>query len=184
MRESENRCRKKTGPGQRHSADYALVFDPAPPYAVRQTGAVSADEVARVARFARYWEIVANSGRYARALRLLLTTRADATSGAPSAFASFIAFADWLWQASGRTNGWSPEALVDTLFDYLCGSCALPADEVRSALLADYLASAARGSPRALAGLLPRRAAPQPRQNARPNRQRQHLASRGEGEEP
>ena len=144
-------------------ADDGLVFDAAPPYTVLSSGAVSADEVRRVARFARYWELVANSGRFARTLPLLL-----ATTG--SAFHAFLAFSDRLWQRSGRTNAWSPEALVDALDAYLGTPVA------RQALLADYLASGARGSPCALAGLLPRRAVAAHPTRSLASRQQRHLA--------
>ena len=154
----------------------ALVFDAAPPYTVLSTGAVSADEVRRVARFARYWELVANSGRFARTLPLLLAKSAETGPGAGSAFHAFLAFTDWLWQRSGRTNAWSPEALVDALDAYLGTPVA------RQVLLADYLASGARGSPQALAGLLPRRAvAPRPAHSLA-SRQQRHLATGGAGD--
>ena len=47
--------------------------------------------------------------------------------------------------------------LLDALFDYLTTQRAMPADEVRAALLADYVASGARSNPKALQGMLPRR---------------------------
>jgi hypothetical protein len=175
--------RLRGAPITRHVAQGAgdvLVFDGAPPYTVSSTGAVSADEVQRVARFARYWDLVANSGRFARTLPLLLAKSAegeagDAGPGAGSAFHAFLAFSDGLWQRSGRTHGWSPEALVDALDAYLATPVA------REALLADYLASGARGSPQALAGLLPRRVvAPRPAHSL-VSRQQRHLAAGGAG---
>ncbi len=67
-----------------------------------------------------------------------------------------MAFSDWLWQRQGSTHRLTPEALVDALFDYL--SASLSPALVRQALLADYLASGARANPKALQGLLSRRA--------------------------
>lgn len=148
----------------------ALVFDAKPPYTVASTGAVSADEVQRVARFARYWDLVANSGRFARTLALLLATPGEAAA-AGSAFRAFLAFADWLWQGSGRTNAWTPEALVDALDAYLATPTA------REALLADYLSSGARGSPQALAGLLSKRDVAPRRTHSLASRQQRHLTS-------
>jgi len=180
-------------PIARHTAAYGMVYDAAPPYTVRQTGAVDSATLQRFTRFARYWDLVANSGRFKQTLLLLLGAgvpiRADAdarvhanadSSGAmPSPFYAFLGFADWLWQSTGKTSGLSPEALVDALFDYLGVRCGLPAPTVQQALLADYVASGARASPRALKGLLPKQAAPQS-QVARTLAQRQerHLAVR------
>lgn len=77
-----------------------------------------------------------------------------------SPFQAFLRFSDWLWQRTEKTSGLSPEFLVDALFDYLCGSDALPGSTLKAALLADYLASGARGSPRALRDQLPKRDPP------------------------
>lgn len=170
-------------PIARHTAAYGMVYDAAPPYTVRQTGAVDAATLQRFTRFARYWDLVANSGRFKQTLLLLLGAGAPPNPGAsaamPSPFYAFLGFADWLWQSTDKTSGLSPEALVDALFDYLCAGCGLPAPTLQQALLADYVASGARASPRALKGLLPKQAAPQ-NQVAKTLAQRQerHLAVR------
>ena len=164
--------RLRGAPIARHTAAYAMVYDVEPPYTVRQTGVVDAATVLRMTRFARYWELIANSGRFVQTLPLLL----DAGVGSP--FFAFLALADWLWLTSEKTRGWSPESLVDALSDYLCAKRGLAAASVKNSLLADYLASGARGSPRALAGLLPKREAPLPSRRALVPRQDRHLALR------
>ncbi|MCZ8255556.1 MAG: B12-binding domain-containing radical SAM protein, partial [Polaromonas sp.] len=100
----------------------------------------------RINRFARYWEMVANSGRFARGLKLLLEPG--------SAFGHFLDFSDWLWQTTGKTHEFALEKLVDLLCAHLTQVRGLAGGEVRSALLADYLASGARGKPGCLAELL------------------------------
>ena len=145
-------------PISRHTAAHAMVYDSHPPYTVRQTGAVDAATLQRFSRLARYWDLVANSGRFKQTLCLFLGPDADPQAASP--FYAFLAFADWLWQRSGTTSGLSPEALVDALLDYLSGPGGWPAQTVRQTLLADYVASGARASPRALQGLLPKPARP------------------------
>ena len=148
-------------PIARHSAEWAMVYDPAPPYTAQQTGALDAATLQRFTRFARYWDLLANSGRFGQTLTLLLAQDLRSKTGHQplSAFYAFLGFADWLWQSAGKTSGLTPELLVDTLFEYLSGPCALPPDGVRQILLADYLTSGARASPKSLKGLLPRREA-------------------------
>jgi hypothetical protein len=51
-------------PIDRHTVEYGMVYDELPPYTVQQTAAVDAHEVRRFSRFARYWEMFANSGRF------------------------------------------------------------------------------------------------------------------------
>ena len=161
-------------PIARHTVEYGMVYDPEPPYTVLQTGAVDADTMQRFTRFSRYWDLVANSGRFTQTLNLLLGEGAEtcadepadgdvtpASVVPPSPFYAFMGFADWLWQSTTKTSGLTPEALVDALCDYLIGPCALPLDQVQRTLLTDYVASGARSNPRALKGLLPKREAPQ-----------------------
>lgn len=159
-------------PITRHTADFAMVYDPQPPYTILQTGAVDFVAMQRIQRFARYWEMLANSGRFAQALGLLLGTAApapDAAASLPqlatvqasgpglvaaSAFWRFLAFSDWLWQTTGKTHEFAPEKLVDVLFEHLTAVRGLGAEPVRAALLLDYRASGARGRPHCLAELL------------------------------
>lgn len=159
--------RLRGAPIARHTAEHGMVFDAEPPYTVRQTAVVDAATVQRFTRLARYWDLVANSGRFGRTLPLLLQ--------GPSAFHAFMAFADWLWQHCGETAHLTPEQLVDALFDYLSTVRGLDLPAVRAALLADYLASGARARPQSLREVLPAQGAPVPRTaRARAERQARH----------
>ena len=166
--------RLRGAPIERHTAAYGMVYDSAPPYAVQQTAVLDSATVQRFTRFARYWDSVANSGRFRRSLHLLLEE--NETPASP--FAAFLAFADWLWQRSGKTSGFSPESLIDALFDYLATERKIDVPTIKQALLDDYLASGARGSPQALKDLLPKRDAQCTQTRARTQRQTRHLAMR------
>ena len=133
-------------PIARHTAGFAMVYDPQPPYTILQTGVIDFSVMQRIQRFARYWEMIANAGRLARSLKLLLEPG--------SAFGHFLDFSDWLWQTTGKTHEFAPEKLVDLLYRHLTDVRAQAGDTVRAALLADYQASSARGRPHCLAGLL------------------------------
>lgn len=128
-------------------ASAEMAFDAEPPYTVVATDALSPVQVQAFTRLARYWDLVANSGRFSKALDILLDQ--------PSPFEAFARFSHWLWQAKVRTHGLSPEDLVDALFDYLTGPGGVPQTDARAALMADYVASGARARPQSLAGYLP-----------------------------
>ena len=149
--------RLRGAPIARHSTTHGMVYASEPPYTVQHTGVVDAATLQRFGRLARYWELLANSGRFAQTLALLLHPSPVDGSATASPFWCFMAFSDWMWQRQGSTHRLTPEALVDALFDYL--SASQPPALVRQALLADYLASGARANPKALHGLLPRRTA-------------------------
>ena len=89
----------------------------------------------RLSRFARYWDLVANSGRFVRTLPLLL---------GDSPFASFLAFADALYAAAGSRHAIAGERLYEHLHAHLLVRGVAPA-VATGALAADYLASGASG---------------------------------------
>ncbi|MBT9523188.1 MAG: DUF4080 domain-containing protein, partial [Dechloromonas sp.] len=159
-------------PIARHSVVHGMIYDAEPPYTIRQTAVVDAPTVERFTRLARYWDLLANSGRFPQTLPILLA--------GPSPFNAFLAFADWLWQSTGQTSRLTPEMLVDSLFDYLTGVLRMEKESVRQTLLADYQASGARANPACLQGLLKDREKPVPRvARALAQRQDRHGASSG-----
>jgi len=127
--------RLRGAPIARHSERFDLRFNPQPPYNILATDRIDFATMQRLARFARYWDLVANSGRFARTLPLLL-------GAAP--FAGFLAFADSLHAATRRTHAIANERLYEHLHAHLLAIGAEPA-EATEALAADYLASGARG---------------------------------------
>lgn len=134
-------------PIARHTEAHAMVYDTEPPYAVISTDVVDAETLTQFTRLAIYWDRIANSGRFTRSLPLLLATHT-------SPFMAFWHFSIWLWARQGSSHSLSPEQLVDALFDYLqtFGNV----EDIRQALLADYLASGARARPVCLSEVLPR----------------------------
>ncbi|MDO9198772.1 B12-binding domain-containing radical SAM protein [Rhodoferax sp.] len=152
-------------PITRHTADFAMAYDPQTPYTILQNSTIDFITMQRIQRFARYWEMVANSGRFARGMKLLLAPG--------SAFNNFLDFSDWLWRTTGKTHEFALEKLVDLLHAHLTAVRGLNDDEVRSALLADYRASGARGRPLCLADLLSAERTALPAGAAKPRSERQ-----------
>lgn len=148
---------------------FAMVYEPAAPYSVVQTSAVNADDIRHFKRVARYWDLMANSGRFALGLGLLFKL-----APVTSAFMRFWAFSDFLWARQRRTDCLSPEILMDELYAYLCGHGLSPGD-VRAALLVDYVQSRGNNQPVCLVGHLPRQTTVQRKRSVRlTKRQRQH----------
>src|SRR5471032_2300377 len=56
----------------RHTETFGLVFDPHPPYTILATDRIDFSTMQRLVRFSRYWTLVANSGRFAHTLPLIL----------------------------------------------------------------------------------------------------------------
>jgi hypothetical protein len=133
--------RLRGAPIARHSEAYGLRFNPEPPYNVLATDRIDFATMQRVARCARYWDLVANSGRFARTLPLLLApARPEA-----SPFARFLALSDWLYASTGKTHAIANERLYELLHAFLVAQLGVPAADATAALADDYLASGARG---------------------------------------
>lgn len=130
-------------PITRHTADYAMVYEPQTPYTILQNSVVDFATMQRIKRFARYWDMVVNSGRFGSAVMLLLQPG--------SAFHHFLNFSDWLWRTTGKTHEFAHEKLTDLVHEYLANVRGLDVERVQTALLADYTASGARGRPQCLA---------------------------------
>ena len=167
-------------PITRHTAEFAMVYDPQTPYTILQNSTIDFTTLQRINRFARYWDMVANSGRFSLGLGLLVD--------GGSAFQHFLGFSDWLWQTTGKTHEFALEKLLDLLHDHLVDVRGLPGDAVCAALLADYQASGARGKPGCLAALLAAARAEavtrhDPRQDARQKRQGRHVDQAGHQED-
>lgn len=94
----------------RHTETYGLVFDPAPPYQILATDRIDFGMMQRIVRFARYWDLVANSGRFTTLMPALLGDQP---------FARFLALSDWLYGQTDATHRISPERLARLLDTWL-----------------------------------------------------------------
>ena len=123
-------------PIARHTDAHAMRYNPDPPYNVLQTDRMGFADTQRISRFARYWEMVGNSGRFSRGVALL-------AGDAP--YARFMRFSDWLYAATGKTHEIALERLFEHVHAFLTRELGIANDVAAQALLADYEASGARG---------------------------------------
>ena len=79
----------------RHTEPFQLAFDPYPPYTILATDRISFSEMQGLVRFARYWDLVANSGRFRNTLPHLL---------GESPFDNFMRLSNWLYQTTDATH--------------------------------------------------------------------------------
>jgi radical SAM superfamily enzyme YgiQ (UPF0313 family) len=152
----------------RHTEVFDMRYNPEPPYNVLATDRVSFRDMQRVNRFARYWEMVANSGRFRGALRLMV---GEPVQG--GAFERFLRFTDWLYARTGKTHEIALERLVALVQEFLTGELGLEAGVVAATLQRDYEASGAKGRLALLDGAQRRAAA----SGRRRLRQARHIAN-------
>ena len=122
--------RLRGAPIARHDDEWEMLYSPLPPYELLRSGAMSAADMARMRRFARYWDVFGNSGRFATTLPLLLE--------GDSAFGAFLAFSDWLHAHLGQTHELALKRSLEALLLYLVEVRRLERQVVASSLAADY----------------------------------------------
>lgn len=124
----------------RHDAEYRMAYAAHPPYEILQNRDLDFPTMQRMRRFARYWDLVANSGRFNATVPLLWR---DA-----SPFERFLRFADWLYARLRRTHEIALKTLADSLELFLTAELGLPPDEVLTVLTRDGARGEKRDMPR------------------------------------
>lgn len=129
----------------RHDAAWEMVYSPQAPYEVLSTKLIDFAAMCRMRRFSRYWDLIANSGRFVHSLPLLLA--------GGSAFERFGALSDWLWTTTRQTHGIALVRHFELLLKYM--KEVRPADVVpfAQALGRDYRKDGRTDKPSFLAGL-------------------------------
>ncbi len=115
----------------RHDDAYGMVYGEEPPYEILRTEAIDFDSMQRMRRFARYWDLVGNSGNFVETVPLIW-----ADSGTPAA--SFLAFSDWLFETARRRHGIALTKLVAFVFQYLTEVLGQDPQRVAPVLWRDY----------------------------------------------
>jgi radical SAM superfamily enzyme YgiQ (UPF0313 family) len=112
----------------RHTEPFGMVYDPYPPYTVLATKQVDFPTMQRLVRFARYWDLVANSGRFANTTRVLL-------GEAP--FDNFMAFSSWIYTKTDATHRIALEKLAKLVQEWL-QLRGMAREEAAALLASDY----------------------------------------------
>ncbi|HEX8886129.1 MAG TPA: radical SAM protein [Noviherbaspirillum sp.] len=129
----------------RHTEAFGMVYDPHPPYTILANDRIDFATMQRLVRFARYWDLVANSGRFAHTLNMVL-------GEAP--FGRFMALSDWLYANTDATHRIALDRLAGLVTRWLVLQ-GWPEPEVRMAMARDYAGKTRHAEPEG------RKAAPQ-----------------------
>src|SRR3954468_21020079 len=95
----------------RHDQEWGMIYSPHAPYEVLATKTMDFETLQKMRRFARYWDLVANSGNFVRTTPLIWRDRAP--------FDSFMSWSEWLFAKMGRTHAISLNHLAEALFEFL-----------------------------------------------------------------
>ena len=148
-------------PIARHTLEFDMRYQTTPPYRILANRDADFDTVQRMVRFARYWDLVGNSGRFPKGLPMLLGDQP---------FNHFMSLSDWLFETTTQTHKIALSRLFTMLHEFMTDVLGIDSEVVESALSDDFKHNRLKGFPKfkqkdATQQLLP---------NQRSGAQRQH----------
>lgn len=155
----------------RHDTEWQMVYNSNPPYEILQNKLIDFGTMQRMRRFAKYWDLVGNSGNFIETTPLIWIK-----GGSP--FHAFMRWSDWLHGQVQRTDSIALVRLAELLFDFLTKELGLNTSSTAEAVWRDYRRGGRAEVPGFLRAYLPPETEParKPARNAAPKRQARHLA--------
>ncbi|MCU0857949.1 MAG: B12-binding domain-containing radical SAM protein [Pontiellaceae bacterium] len=123
-------------PIARHDQEWQMVYNNSPPYNVVQTSTLSFLKLQKIRRFARFWDITVNNGRFPQTAPLLWKNR-------ESVFGAFMEWTEWIFEKTQTTFGFSPQLLAQLLEEFLTERRKWSPAKIRTAVQADLSARSA-----------------------------------------
>lgn len=160
----------------RHDSEWEMRYSENPPYEILSHRTFSFEELQRVRLFARFWDLIGNSGNFRDTLALL-------TANIHSPFLELLTMAEWIHRLEGRRHGIALVRLAELIFQFMTSVRSHLPQSVAEALWDDYTRSGRRDRP---AFLRPFRLrvpdTPSDSPLTGPARQLRHVERKGESE--
>ncbi|MDG1895672.1 MAG: DUF4080 domain-containing protein [Fuerstiella sp.] len=135
--------RLKGTPIIRHDAEWQMVYSAQPPFEILSNRLIEFETMHRLRRFARFWDLIANSGNFVHSCPLIW-------QGRESAFVCFLELSDWLFEVEQRSFNISLIRLAERIFQSLSGH--QPEEHVASTIWRDYVSAGRKDKPHFLRG--------------------------------
>lgn len=156
----------------RHDEEWQMIYNAHPPYEILQNKLIDFATMQRLRRFAKYWDLVGNSGNFVETTPLIW-------SNGVSPFANLLRFSDWLYAQIGRTDSIALARLVEKLFEFLTTELKLETTLVAETIWRDWQRGGRRDPPEFLREFLAAETVVRHRTKkpSLPKRQARHLAA-------
>src|SRR5207249_10396358 len=144
------RKRLRGTPIARHDAAWQMVYNPHPPYEILQTKLIDFATMQKLRRFARYWDLVGNSGNFVETTPLTWDAGSAKDQARPSPFWGFMRWSEWLHGQVRRTDSIALVHLMELLFKFLTNELNLECNLVAEVMWRDYQRGGRRDKPQFL----------------------------------
>lgn len=125
----------------RHTEKYDMRYNPEAPYEILSNNLVDFETMQVMKRFARYWDLIANSGRFKYTKDFILND---------NPFENFLALTNWLFAETDQTHNISLPRLFNLLYRFLTEEQHRDIHQCQNYLLQDFAASGIKGQPKFL----------------------------------
>ena len=132
----------------RHDEPWRMIYNAHPPYEILSNKLLDFATMQKLRRFARYWDLVGNSGNFIESTPLLW-------AGQSSPFFAFLTWTEWLHQRLGRTDSIALTRLVELLFEFLTRERKIDPRAAANNLWQDYQRGGRSDQPACLRNWLP-----------------------------
>lgn len=129
--------RLRGAPLNRHNESYALRYNPNAPYNILSTDRIDFLTMQRVNRFAKFWDMIGNSGRFGHTLPIIM-------GNAP--FDRFMQLSDALYLQAGSTWKISLKRLFELVYIVLIDTLNVDITSVQATLSTDYARTSDKGA--------------------------------------
>ena len=129
----------------RHDKIYGMVYSDLPPYDILKNDLISFEQMQELKRFARFWDIVYNSGNFQKTTALLFEDG--------KVFENFYNLSKWLYRRSESTYKISLDRMAEFLFEYM--SAKFDKEKIANIILEDVMKVGGRKIPPFLKKIIP-----------------------------
>ncbi len=123
-------------PIDRHNQTFDMRYKPDPPYTILSNCDVDFQLMQKITRLARYWDLIANSGRFVHTMPLMLEQRP---------FDSFFRLSESIYAQCGQTYQIALKKLFDYVYIAMTEELSISLEKAFQALEADYAVSGLKG---------------------------------------
>ena len=120
----------------RHTTTFDMVYNPQPPYNILRNNLADFTTTQHMGRFARFWDMIGNSGRFEQTLPLLL---------GETPFARFWALSVWIYTQAQQTHQIALPRLFVLVHQGGQSVLAIEQTVLETVLLADYAKTGQKG---------------------------------------
>lgn len=137
--------RLKGTPIVRHDREFEMVYQEHPPFQILRNKDISYSEMQQMNRFAKFWDMIANSGNFVNTTAWIRNQAANRDD--KSFFWEFYELSEFMSRRFAETHSIALQNLLEALWTYLVEHKEQDRDEVRTLLLSDYMRDKPRNIP-------------------------------------